>query len=151
MAAEIGEEELEDGEINDLEDGEIDEDILHAAESNNSVFLPLEHRQRDSTFVRDQHLNDSSYAEKNRDFGFQDSSPPPNRWDTRGASSSRGRFPRARASATARGSRTRGRGFRGTGRHTSTGRGKTFPAKRGSQRSGILWYFIIQFCTEVPE
>ena len=150
MAAEIGEVELEDGEINDLEDGEIDEDILHAEESNYSVFLPLEHRQRDS-FVRDQHLNDNSYAEKNRDFGFQGSSPPPNRWDTRDAPSSRGRFPRARASATARGSRTRGRGFRGTGRHMSTGRGKTFPAKRGSQRSRILWYFINQFCAEVPE
>lgn len=148
MASEIGEVELEDGEINDLEDGEIDEDILHVAESNNSIFLPLEYRRQRDSFVRDQHLNDNSYGEKNRDFGFQDSSPPPNRWDTRGVSSSRGKFPRARASATVRGSRTGGRVFRGTGRHMSTGRGKTFPAKRGSQRSRILWYFIFQFCTE---
>lgn len=151
MASEIGEVELEDGEINDLEDGEIDEDILHAAESNNSIFLPLEYRRQRDSFVRDQHLNDNSYGEKNRDFGFQDSSPPPNRWDTRGVSSSRGKFPRARASATVRGSRTGGKVFRGTGRHISTGRGKTFPAKRGSQRSRILWYFIFQSCTEVPE
>lgn len=150
MAAEIGEVELEDGEINDLEDGEIDEDILHVAESKNSVFLPLERRCQRDSFVRDQHLNDNSYAEKNRDFGFQGSSPPPDRWETRGVSSSRGRFPRSRASATVRGSRTRGRGFRGTGRHIiSTGRGKAFPAKRGSTRSRILWYFIFQFCTEV--
>lgn len=140
MASEIGEVELEDGEINDLEDGEIDEDILLATESNNSVFLPLEHRQRDS-LLRDQHLNDNSYAEKNRDFGFQDSSPPPDRWDTRGVSSSRGRFPRARASVMVRGSRTRGKGFRGTGRGMiSMRRGKTFSAKRGNPRSRILWF-----------
>jgi len=151
MASEIGEVELEDGEINDLEDGEIDEDILHAGESNNSIFLPLEYRRQRDSFVRDQHLNDNSYGEKNRDFGFQDSSLPPNRWDTRGVSSSRGKFPRARASATMRGSRTRGKVFRGTGRHMSTGRGKIFPAKRGSQRSRILWYFIFQFSTDVPE
>jgi len=150
MAAEIGEVELEDGEINDLEDGEIDEDLLPVAESRNSVFLPLEHRRQRDSFIRDQHLNDNSYAEKNRDFGFQVSNPPPDRWETRGVSSSRGRFPRTRASATARGSRTRGRGFRGTGRHMiPTGRGKAFPAKRGSTRSRILWYFIIPFCTDV--
>ena len=152
MAAEIGDVELEDGEINDLEDGEIDEDILNAAESNNSVFLPLEHRRQRDSFVRDQHLslNDNSYAEKNRDFGFQDSSPQPDRWETRGMSSLRGRFPRARGSATLRGSRTRGKGFRGTGRRMmSTGRGKAFPTKRGSTRSRILWYFICLFCTEV--
>ena len=150
MAAESGEVELEDGEINDLEDGEIDEDILNAAESSNRIFLPLEHRRQRDSFVRDQHLNDNSYAEKNRDFGFQESSPPPDWWETHGASS-RGRFLRTRASATVRGSRPRGKGLRGTGRHmiSTPGRDKAFPAKRGSTRSRILWYFMFQFCTEV--
>ena len=136
MATEDGEVELEDGEINDLEDGEIDEDVQLAAESNINVFSRSEPRQHDS-FLRDEHLNDNFFGVKGIDFGFQDSSPPvpPGWWDTR-IGSSRGRFPRARASPTARGSRPR-KGFSGNGREM-TGRGKAFLAKRGSPRTRIL-------------
>ena len=136
MATEDGEVELEDGEINDLEDGEIDEDVLLAEESNNNnIFSRLEPRERES-LVRDQHLTDNSYGAKSRDCSFQDSSPPPGRWGIRGGSS-RGRFPRGRVSPTVRGSRAR-KGFPGNGREMM-GRGKTFPAvKRGSPRTCIL-------------
>lgn len=41
MVVESGEVELEDGEINDLEDGEIDEDILNVVELSNRIFLFL--------------------------------------------------------------------------------------------------------------
>ena len=134
MATEEGEVELEDGEINDLEDGEIDEDVLLVAESNNNVFSRLEPRQRDS-LLRDQQLNENCYGAKNRDLGFQGSIPSPDRWDTRGGSS-RGRFPRGRASPTIRGGRSR-KGFPGNGREMM-GRGKPFPLKRGSPRTRIL-------------
>lgn len=43
MVVESGEVELEDGEINDLEDGEIDEDILNVVELSNRIFLFLEY------------------------------------------------------------------------------------------------------------
>lgn len=129
MASEDGQVELEDGEINDLEDGEIDEDVLLAAES----LSRLEHHQQHS--VRDQHSNDNSYEAKSRDFGFQESNVPPHRWVTRGGylNSSRGRFPRDRAIPMARG-RGRGKVFRGIGRE------KTFPAKRGNPRRRILLF-----------
>lgn len=148
MATEDGEVELEDGEINDLEDGEIDEDVLLAAESNNNVFSRLEPRD---SLLRDQYLNlnDNSYGAKNRDFGFQDSSPPPDRWITRGGSS-RGRFPRGRASPTMRAGRAR-KGFPGNGRETM-GRGKTFPAKRGGPRTCILCFLnLYKFCVDILE
>lgn len=124
--------ELEDGEINDLEDGEIDEDILLPTESSNDVFSRLEPRQ-EGTSLRDHQDNANSHGVNNRDFAFHHSGPSPGRWEP---PSNRGRFPRGRESPVT--SRGRGRGFRGNGREM-TGRGKSFLARRTSQNRGILY------------
>ena len=124
--------ELEDGEINDLEDGEIDEDILLPTESSNDVFSRLEPRQEGTSF-RDHQDNANSHGVNNRDFAFHHSGPSPGRWEP---PSNRGRFPRGREGpVTPRG---RGRGFRGNGREM-IGRGKSFLARRASQNRGILY------------
>ena len=130
--------ELEDGEINDLEDGEIDEDILLPTESSNDVFSRLEPRQEDP--LRDQQDSvNNSHGVNNRDFVSHHSGPLPGRWEP---PLNRGRFPRGRVSPlTARG-RGRGRGFRGNGREM-TGRGKSFLARKASQHRGILYYTYV--------
>lgn len=145
MATADGDIELEDGEINDLEDGEIDEEILLAAESNNiNVFSRLEPRQQDS--LRDDNLN--SYGVNNRDFGFLNSGPSPGRWEPPGVTftpPSRERFPtRGRASPVA--TRGRGKAFRGNGREMK-GRGKSFLDQRGNSRRRILYFALIYSTT----
>jgi len=127
--------ELEDGEINDLEDGEIDEDILLSTESSNNVFSRLEPRQ---DLLRD---DNNSYGVNNRDFVFHKSGPSPGRWEPQRGSfapATRARFPREQkrgSPATLRGSR--GKAFRGNGRGMM-GREKSFLAKRGDSRRCIL-------------
>ena len=140
MASIDGDIELEDGEINDLEDGEIDEEIFLPTESNSNIFSRLEPRQPDP--LREQRVfpeNLNSLELNSRDFVSHNSGPLPARWNPRGGSliSSRGRFPRGRASpGTARG---RGKTFRGNGREM-IGRGKPFPSKRENTRRCILYF-----------
>lgn len=137
MASEDRELELEDGEINDLEDGEIDEDVTSARESNNNdLYLPTHRHDQYST--REQYSSDNPFDTKIRDFGFQQFNPPPDRWETRGGSfgSFRGRFSRQRG-------RGRGKVFRGNGRE------KTYPTRRGNMRRRIL--LIIEFYLYVCE
>lgn len=137
MASEDRELELEDGEINDLEDGEIDEDVPSARESNNNDLYLLTHRH-DQHSTREQYSSDNPFETKIRDFGFQQFNPPPDRWETRGGSfgSFRGRFSRQRG-------RGRGKVFRGNGRE------KTYPTRRGNMRRRIL--LIIEFFLYVCE
>ena len=141
MAAADCDIELEDGEINDLEDGEIDEEILLSTESSSNVFSRLEPRHEDQ--LRDQQDNINSHGVNNRDFVFHRSGPVADRWELQGGSltpASRERFPRGRGSLV--NVRGRGKVFRGTGREM-TGRDKSYLVKRGGQRRRILYFTMI--------
>lgn len=142
--------ELEDGEIYDLEDGEIDEEILLSTESSSNVFSRLEPRQHEH-LLRDQQDNTdnvNSHGLNNRDFAFYRSSPVDDRWELQGgplSSASRERFPRGRESLV--NVRGRSKVFRGSGREM-TGRGKSCLIKRGGQRRRILYFTLICFGEE---
>ncbi|XP_067021110.1 zinc finger C3H1 domain-containing protein-like isoform X4 [Acropora muricata] len=129
--------ELEDGEINDLEDGEIDEDIgiLLSAEASNNVLRRLEPRHvKSSSEKQDSH----GIGGNDRNFVFQSSVPPPDRREPQGGSfgpPSRGRYPRRRGTTTVRG---RGKNhFRGNELGV-TGRGKAALGKRPIQRRSFF-------------
>lgn len=142
--------ELEDGEIYDLEDGEIDEEILLSTESSSNVFSRLEPRQHED-LLRDQQDNTdniNSHGLNNRDFAFYRSSPVDDRWELQGgplSSASRERFPRGRESLV--NVRGRSKVFRGSGREM-TGRDKSCLIKRGGQRRRILYFTLICFKEE---
>lgn len=133
--------ELEDGEINDLEDGEIDEDIgiLLSAEASNNVLRRLEPRH-----VKSSSEKQDSYGVggNDRNFVFQSSGPPPDRREPQVGSfgpPSRGRYPRRRGATTVRG---RGKNhFRGNELGV-TGRGKAALGKRPIQRRCILYFTL---------
>ena len=121
--------ELEDGEINDLEDGEIvEEDILQCTESNNNIFSRVE---------------PYAYPENsNVYFVRHNLGPSSRRWETHGGpiTPSRGRFPRGRT--TPPGIMRGGNGkssYRGSGRQVMD-RGKSFAAKRENTRKCILLF-----------
>ena len=128
--------ELEDGEINDLEDGEIDEDILLPTESNNNVFSRLEPRQHAYP------ENSNSQGVISRDFVHHNLGSSSGRWETHGGpiTPSRGRFPRGRTTppGVVRGGREKS-SYRGNGRQVM-GRGKPFAGNRGNTRKCILLF-----------
>jgi len=122
--------ELEDGEIIDLEDGEIDEDIrdiLLSTESNNNI----------------SRVEPQAYSENsNVYFVHHNLGPSSGRWETQGGpiTPSRGRFPRGRTTPPGV-----MRGGSGKSSHRGNGpqvmdRGKSFAAKRGNTRKCILLF-----------
>lgn len=133
--------ELEDGEINDLEDGEIDEDtgILFSAEASNNVLQRLEPRDVKSSSEKQ---DSRGVGGNDRNFVFQSSVPPPDRREPQDGSfslPSRGRYPRRRGAMTVRG---RGKNhFRGNELGVM-GRGKAVLGKRPTQRRCILYFTL---------
>ena len=123
--------ELEDGEINDLEDGEIVEDIgdiLQSTESNKNIFSRVE---------------PYAYPENsNVYFVRHNLGPSSGRGETHGGpiTPSRGRFPRGRTTPPRimRGGSGKA-SYRGNGPQVMD-RGKSFAAKRENTRKCILLF-----------
>ena len=130
--------ELEDGEINDLEDGEIDEDIRDIPQSteSNNIFSRVE---------------PYAYPENsNVYFVHHNLGPSSGGWETHGGpiTPSRGRFPRGRT--TPPGVMRGGSGkssYRRNGPQVMD-RGKSFAAKRENTRKCILLfsYCVVRNC-----
>ena len=125
--------ELEDGEIIDLEDGEIDEDtrdqrrdILLSTESNTNIFSRFETQRENSNVY----------------FVHHNLGPSSGRWETHGGpiTPSQGRFPRGRTTPP----RIMGGGS-GKSSYSGNGpqvmdRGKSFAARRENTRKCILLF-----------
>ena len=133
MASAESDRELEDGEIIELEDGEIDEDIrdiLLPTESNNNIFSRFEPQRENSNVY----------------FVHNNLGPSSGRWDTHGGpiTPSQGRFPRGRTTPPGimRGGSVKS-SYRGNGRQVLD-RGKSFAAKRQNTRKCIL--FVLLLC-----
>ena len=117
--------ELEDGEKNDLEDGEIDEDIreiLLSTESNNNIFSRVEpYTENSNVYFIHHNLGSSSRRQETQDGPITPSRPS-------------GRFPRRRTTPPGV-----MRGGSGNGPQVID-RGKSFAAKRENTRNCILLF-----------
>ena len=123
--------ELEDGEINDLEDGEIDEGAYFPGES---IFSRLEPRQEDFC----DELSHVSFEPKLRELPFHNIQSSTRRWKSVTTNFARGRHSKGRPGYSSRASKERLKPSRECAREQLVP-GKSFYRRKDSYRRRILY------------